>query len=150
MITSQRAIRRAAALAALLALVSAPAGAQRGSRREPFTGTEQVTAVEIVITVEDRAGELPADLRPDDFEILEDGLPVPVVGVEVWRRGTVVRQAAAAGAPEQVEVSAEPLWTWHTLIYFDQVLSSSRSIRRTAEALAAQAGRLTSSARSRW
>ena len=144
MIAVPRAVRRrAAVLAALLALISAPARSQQGTRDRPFIGTAQVTAVEVVISVEDRDGRLPEDLRPEDFEVFEDGVAVPVVGVEVWRRGTVARRAAEAGAAPRVETSAEPLWTWHTLIYFDQVLSSSRSIRRTAEALAAQAGRLT-------
>ena len=136
--------RRTAALAALVALfVATPARSQKGTRTEPFSGTAQVTAVELVVSVEDREGRLPEDLVPADFEVLEDGEPVPVIAVEIWRRGTVVRRAAEDAAPERVEASAEPLWTWHTLIYFDQVLSASRSIRRTAEALAAQAGRLT-------
>jgi len=135
-------VRRAGAPAVLLALLWVPARAQTGTRDEPFAGTTQVTAVEIVVAVEDASGRLPDDLGPADFEVLEDGAPAPVVAVEVWRRGTVVRRAAP-GEPARVEVSGEPPWSWHTVIYFDQVLSSSRSIRRVAEALAAQAGRLT-------
>lgn len=132
---------RAAAAALLIPLVAAPAPGQEGTRARPFTGTAQVTAVELLVTVEDGAGRLPEDLVPGDFEVLEDGEPVPVIGVEVWRRGTVVRQAA--GTVTETQVTEESLWTWHSLIYFDQVLSSSRSIRRSAEGLAAQAGRLT-------
>ncbi len=134
-------IRRAAAAALLIPLLAAPAPGQEGTRTRPFTDTAQVTAVELLVTVEDDAGRLPEDLVPADFEVLEDGEPVPVIGVEVWRRGTVVRQAA--GTVTETRVTGEALWTWHSLIYFDQVLSSSRSIRRSAEALAAQAGRLT-------
>lgn len=133
--------RRAVAATLLATLLTAPAVAQQGTRDRPFTGTAQVTAVELLVSVEDGSGKLPDDLTPADFEVLEDGEPVPVIGVEVWSRGTVVRQTA--GEAVEKRVTEEPLWTWHSLIYIDQVLSSSRSIRRSAEALAAQAGRLT-------
>lgn len=142
MISPFQVVRRATAVAAVLFWSGAPAGAQTGTREEPFTGIARVTAVEIVVAVEDASGPLPDDLGPDDFAVFEDGEPVPVVGVEVWRRGTVVRRSAAGGPP-RVEVSDQPPWSWHTVVYFDQVLSSSRSVRRVAEALAAQAGRLT-------
>lgn len=131
-------------VAALSALPAAAQqdGRQQGSRDRPFTGKAQVTAVELLVTVEDEAGRLPEDLRPEDFTVFEDGEEVAVVGVEIWRRGRVVRHPAGT-APVEVEETDEPLWTWHSVIYFDQVLSSSRSIRRAAQALATQARRLT-------
>jgi VWFA-related protein len=127
------------ALAALLA-PAAPAAAQQ---RETFTGTAQVTAVDLILDVHDAAGGVPADLTAADFEVLEDGEPVPVIGVEPFSRG-VVAGGRIAGAPgREAEAAPDEPWNWRVVIYIDQVLSSSRSIRRACEGLAAQAGRLT-------
>lgn len=136
-------------VAALPVLAQEPAPAPDSTRSETFYGSSQVTAVDLVVEVRDAEGRVPADLSPADFEVLEDGVAMPVVGVELQLGGTAgggsagrTPSPAAAGAAVAPGVRTSE-WTWHTVIWVDQVLSSSRSIRRGLEALAAQAGRLT-------
>lgn len=138
-----------AALLAALLLAVLPGQAQESDipAERTFSGRAQVTAVDLVIDVRDEAGRVPADLSPEDFEVLEDGEPVPVIGVERFSRGAVTATTAPTAAEERVEeapsAAEEPAWTYSTVIYFDQVLSGTGSIRRGAQSLAAQAGRLT-------
>jgi len=138
-------------LALVVALLPAPAltaqnpgGEGEIPAERTFTGRAQVTAVDLVIDVRDISGQVPSDLTAADFEVLEDGEVKPVVGVEAFTRGAVggVRPAARPESPAPPEEEIAP-WTWDTVIYFDQVMSGNGSIRRAAQALAAQAGRLT-------
>jgi Ca-activated chloride channel family protein len=108
-----------------------------------FAGTAQVTAVELLVEVTDRAGVTPKDLTPDDFEVIEEGERVELVGVERVVAGAVrgAREAAtppADAAPDREEPS-DRRSGWRLVVWFDQELSSTRSIRRTAEELAARA-----------
>jgi Ca-activated chloride channel homolog len=133
----------------LLALLPFAAGAAAAQDTAPgnetFYGRSQVTAVDLVVDVRDPSGRVPADLSPADFEVLEDGVAVPVVGVELQLGGSA-RGGAAAGGDAAPAAPAEGVrateWTWHTVIYVDQVLSGSGSIRRALQALAGEAGRL--------
>lgn len=116
-----------------------------------FSGRAQVTEVEIYLTVTDEVGEVPAALRPSDFEVFEDGEAVDVVAVERWHRTVAGTRRApehreAPPPPGRLPVSERPREArdnpWRMVIYVDQVLSSTRSIRRSLEGLAGQAGRL--------
>ncbi|MEM7052802.1 MAG: VWA domain-containing protein [Acidobacteriota bacterium] len=111
-----------------------------------FSGTAQVTAVDLMIEVRGPNGEVPTDLSPDDFEVVEDGEVRTVVAVEAFDGSLAAvgpRTGTGGRGPERrSESAAEPAWTWRIVVYIDQVMSSSRSIRRTCEALASQAGRL--------
>ncbi|HMB53261.1 MAG TPA: hypothetical protein VKU40_08090, partial [Thermoanaerobaculia bacterium] len=130
--------------AALLAAL--PVAAQDDAPRETFTGRAQVTAVDLVIDVRDADGRVPADLGPEDFRVLEDGEEKQVVGVELLAGGTVAgstAQRSTAVAPPSDDAALDEA-TWGVVIYVDQVLSSTRSIRRATEVLSAQAGRLAS------
>ena len=121
-------------------------GAQSGSgtipRDRTFSERTQVTAVDLVIDVRDANGNVPADLTADDFEVREDGDVKRVVAVERFAGGTRVAplERGSASAPRAIE---EPAWTWHSVIYIDQTLSTSGSIRRATDTLAQQAGELT-------
>jgi len=121
-------------------------GAQSGSgtipRDRTFSERTQVTAVDLVIDVRDANGNVPADLTADDFEVREDGDVKRVVAVERFAGGTRVAplDRGSAPAPRAIE---EPAWTWHSVIYIDQTLSTSGSIRRATDTLAQQAGELT-------
>ncbi|MEM7052803.1 MAG: VWA domain-containing protein [Acidobacteriota bacterium] len=110
--------------------------------RERFSGTAQVTAVDLILSVRDASGKVPDDLTPADFEVLEDGQVRTIVGLEPFRPSPG-GEASGRSKVARKAVTEEPAWSWQTVVYFDQTLSSSRSIRRAASSLAAQAGRLT-------
>jgi VWFA-related protein len=131
-------------IAAAVAAAAAPPAAVAQDRRT-FSGTAQVTAVDLVVDVRDAEGRVPANLTPADFEVLEDGVAQPVIAVETFARGaasTAGRTAETAGR-RPAAAPAEPAASWRMVVYIDQMLSSSRTIRHACQALAAQAGRLT-------
>ncbi|MCP4659249.1 MAG: tetratricopeptide repeat protein [bacterium] len=109
--------------AVLLGAVPQSLGARQD---EPFTSEEQVTAIDLVVELDTgglrnwaSGGSPLRDLKAQEFEILYDGEPRPVVGL---------------GDP------GEP---WSLVVYFDYALSSVAGVRRAASALAEQAGELT-------
>ena len=131
-----------AALATLLVTSTVAAAAQQEPPRRTFSGRAQVTAVDLVVTVEDADGKVPADLGAADFTVIEDGMPRQVVGVEPFGR-RVVAPLPTRRVDDLTTVRDATPWSWSTVIYVDQVLSSSRTIRRAADSLAAQAAHLT-------
>ena len=133
---------RAALATVLVVSTTLGAAAQQERPNRIFSGRAQVTAVDLVVSVEDADGKVPADLGVGDFTVIEDGVPRQIVGVEPFGR-RVVAPLPTRGAGDLKTVRDATPWSWSTVIYMDQVLSSSRSIRRSAAALAAQAGRLT-------
>ena len=136
-----RAVLFALVLTALLAspLRAAAHDAPQIPPERTFLGRAQVTAVDLLIDVRDENGNVPRDLRPADFEVLEDGEPQRVISVE--RFSGRLQVAPLAALPAEADLQAA--WDWHLVIYVDQVLSSTGSIRRAAENLARQAGDLT-------
>ncbi|HSM13445.1 MAG TPA: hypothetical protein VLA66_05200, partial [Thermoanaerobaculia bacterium] len=135
-------LRPIALLASALQLLgAASARAQSEEPSDRFYGTLEVTAVELILDVRDAEGGVPADLGADDFRVLEDGRPVTVVGFEPLRQSSLAERDARPGEAAARAPAASR--SWHVVAYFDTVLSSSRSIRRAAEFLASQAGRLT-------
>jgi VWFA-related protein len=136
---------RSAAVASSLCLAGfAVARGQEGAEPPIFAGTAQVTAVELVAEVRDRDGRVPPDLAPIDFEVLEDGIPVHLIAVEPFR-AVVSGEGPVADSPSRRLPGAPEAtaWRWRLVVWFDQELSSSRSIRRAAESLAEQAAKLT-------
>ena len=133
-----------AALVAL-ALGAPPAAAQEGGPTETFSGRAQVTAVDLVIDVRDADGRVPANLSPQDFVVLEDGEEQQVIGIDLlaggWAEGGAVHRPVVAPPSAGDDRLAES--TWSMVVYVDQVLSSTGSIRRATQMLAEQAGRLT-------
>ncbi|HMB54030.1 MAG TPA: hypothetical protein VKU40_11990, partial [Thermoanaerobaculia bacterium] len=105
-----------------------------------------MTAVDLVIDVRDADGRVPADLGLEDFTVLEDGEEKQVVGVELLTGGTVAgstaRRSGLVAPPADAGDDRLDEATWAMVVYVDQVLSSSASIRRATEMLASQAGRM--------
>ncbi|MEM7357200.1 MAG: tetratricopeptide repeat protein, partial [Acidobacteriota bacterium] len=109
-------------LVAMVAL-SAPLAAQPP---EAFDDEKRVTAIDLLVSFEAGAmrewakdGPVPKTLRPEDFEVLYDGEPRPVVAVD-----------ATQGA-------------WQTVIYFDTVLAGTTDLRWSATVLADEIEALT-------
>src|SRR5688572_17399191 len=136
--------------ATLLAQPSAPP--PQPPPADPGFGAEiRATAVEVVIEVRDAAGQVPAALRPEDFQVLEDGTEQPVIGVERMRGAAAVPGAAPAvatqpGAPaaatSTATASGPATVPWQSVVYFDLTLSATPTVQGAAAALRDQADRL--------
>ncbi|MCP4201439.1 MAG: hypothetical protein GY769_05830 [bacterium] len=121
------------------ALLAGAAAQDEGEKGGSFSERIAVTAVDLFILVRDQGGGLPADLGPDDFEVLEDGVIQPVIGVESASQAPATE--AHSGAPPAAKEGARKR-DWHTVIYFDQALCGRRAVKIAALNLAEQAGRL--------
>lgn len=137
---TRRCLAAAAALGAL-GLFPPPLPAQPAETPSAaFTGNIEVTAVEVMIEVRDRRGRLPAGLTAADFEVLEDGVPATVIGLDYppppRSRGPRLRPAPGPPLPQDR--------AWRFLVYFENALSDPRSIKEAARTLFRQAPELTS------
>ncbi|MCP3964681.1 MAG: VWA domain-containing protein [bacterium] len=83
---------------------------------------QEDATVRLQVEVLDAKGQVPADLTAADLEVVEGGSALPL---------TSLSAPAAVGAPGRL------------VIYIDQALSSSFTVKRAAEALAPLAGPLT-------
>ncbi len=108
-----------------------PANAQEGEGKpvaETFSEQIEVTAVELMIEVRNKAGGIPEDLTIADFEVWEDGRQMEVVGLE-----------APAPPPNSIPVGnrapAEQTAPWRFVIYFERSLTAPRSIAKSARSL---------------
>ncbi len=97
----------------------------------PQAGGEQVyvTAIEVVADVRDAKGALPADLKPTDFVIVEDGVERTVVGLDYLRRERIAGaidttpETTTAATPATPEPARERT-LWQNVIYFETSLAN--------------------------
>ncbi len=124
----------------LLLALPAAVLAQRGDERAAsFVDRVDVTAVELMIDVRDRNGRRVPGLAADDFEVLEDGAPMVVLGVDYPPPAAVPGPAVGALDTEAAAQIATPRRDrWRFLIYVDLPLTRKRSLRRTVKTLAGQ------------
>ncbi len=120
-------------------LLALPAPAQQ-EPAESFSDHVDVTVVELMIDVRDKRGQQVEDLGPEDFEVLEDGTPMAVLGVD-YPPPAVPVPAADRLEPESpaVEEAAPGPDRWRFLIYVDLPLTRKRSLKRAVETLTGQA-----------
>ncbi len=113
---------------AVLVFVSSLISSSGAAAQEPrvFDEERRVTALDLLVTFEAGAmrewaagGTVPKELSPDDFTILYDGEPCPVIAVDASRG------------------------VWETVVFFDAVLSSTVELRWAASVLAENAEQLT-------
>ncbi len=88
------------ALALIALVLTVPLSGQEPPLRYPA----QATAIVVDVVVDDAHGQPVPGLTKDDFTILEDGRPQPIVGFEV--HDVLVETKAAAEAPETVAAVA--------------------------------------------
>jgi len=113
----------------------------------------RATAVTVTIDVRDEQGNVPADLRADDFVVVEDGVEMTVIALEpVTERVEAAPAAAPAGEP--APAAAEPagpefvapprpaVEPWQVVVYFDSPTSSLPTVQLAADELAARASEL--------
>jgi VWFA-related protein len=90
--------RRQAKCAFALALTMAGVVAQAQDQRKPdFTSRVELVTTDVV--VRDNSGQFIADLKKDDFEVLEDGVPQKVVSFSLTHGGRSYNIAAPPPAP---------------------------------------------------
>ena len=90
--------RRQAKCAFALALTTAGVVAQAQDQRRPdFTSRVELVTTDVV--VRDNTGQFIADLKKDDFEVLEDGVPQKVVSFSLTHGGRSYNIAAPPPAP---------------------------------------------------
>ena len=128
---------------ALLVAVTVSVGAQQ----KPPVVYEPVyvTAIEIVADVRDAKGEVPADLKPSDFIVLEDGVEQSVIGVDYFSSIRAAAKEAAAAEPQPaalVRANRQEEAGWQIVIFFDLYLSSAATIKTSVESLMERADEL--------
>ncbi|HET7619231.1 MAG TPA: VWA domain-containing protein [Vicinamibacterales bacterium] len=122
-------------VAALLLALPSQAPVQQPPQQPPtFKSGTQV--VEVDVRVFDKNGHFVTDLRPEDFEVTEDGKPqtiqsLTLVGAE--RPEPVPAAPTAPAAPAPAAASA-PRQTW--IFLFDTMHLSPGGLRNTREAVA--------------
>src|SRR6476469_5965052 len=89
-----------------------------------FKGRVEVHATDLSADVRDANGLVPRDLKPEDFVVLENGIPRKVIGV------------AYADAPSSAQSEVAP--ARHVVIFVQQSLSSTRGLRVAIGSLAAE------------
>ncbi|HEU5162629.1 MAG TPA: hypothetical protein VFV54_05770, partial [Thermoanaerobaculia bacterium] len=112
---------------ALSALTAEPCPAQA---QAPFTERSFVTAIDLVAQVLDSEGETPADLRPSDFRLLENGVEQRIIGIEYLDPTADPIEPAQAGA---VTVQRRP--EWQVVIWIDAITTSGPTLTFTAREL---------------
>src|SRR5688572_4503026 len=104
------------AIPCLLLTVALAGGAQNA----PPVASEQVhvTAIDVVADVRDAKGNLPPNLKPGDFVVIEDGVERTVVGLDYLRAERI------AGAIDTAETASRPSDQplWQNVIYFETTL----------------------------
>ena len=132
----------AGALLALAALppASGPAQGQEPASQPPVAETMEVVLVNVEVWVHDKRGVPVQGLRAEDFELLEDGAPVPITHfaeirtpapVDPRAGGLPVQGPARPGQPppDVPEPEREP---GHLVLYFDQLHLAPLTTRRLA------------------
>jgi VWFA-related protein len=115
---------RANIVSLLLAL--AVAGAPLSAQQATFSGSVEVRVVNVDVVVLDRDGNPVTGLGRDDFELLEDGKPVPISNFLAYQEPAPGTSAAATpetpgaappAAPREPEIEVAPAATW--VVYLD-------------------------------
>jgi VWFA-related protein len=91
--------RRQGTCASLLVLAMAGVAAQAQDQRRQPDFTSRVELVTTDVVVRDNSGQFVADLKKDDFEVLEDGVPQKVVSFSLTHGGRSYNIAAPPPAP---------------------------------------------------
>jgi VWFA-related protein len=126
--------RRAAAALLALAMAGGPARAQDDAR-PPVAESLEVLLVNVEVWAHDRQDNPVYGLTAEDFEILEDGVPVPITHfAEVRETPPAVYVHSAPARPQPAEppraATEEP---GHLVVYFDQLNLTPTSARRITD-----------------
>ena len=136
-------MRRPLALGVLLALAAgaAPSQTQTPTPVPGFAERVEVNVRTIFVVVVDSKGRaLGRPLGPGDVEVLEDGIPAQVLGVDTIRPLAAGSPAASAALPASPSAAtspkpapAGPIQTLPQFLYVDTSLMQKQSVKRVAE-----------------
>src|SRR5258706_7777404 len=99
-----------------------------------------VTAIEVSATVRDVNGNLPSDLKPGDFELIEDGKRQRIIGV-AHSHGTP--SVATPGRKESIGAqTSKPTRPRQVVIFLQQSLSTTFGLRFAINSLVSQVEKL--------
>jgi VWFA-related protein len=99
-----------------------------------FNERIDVSAIEVPVVVRDAKGNVPTDLKPSDFVLLEDGKPQEIIGL-AYPVKLLPRPAGATALSEPAaETPADKHWV--VVIYIDQLFSSTHGLSKGLLALA--------------
>ncbi len=132
----------------ILALPVAAWAQQEGEPTRSFADRVDVTVVELMIDVRDKKGLRVSGLEPEDFEVLEDGMPMVVLGVDYPLSPAAPvpavgpREAATSSPLAAPEAADPPPDRWRFLIYVDLPLTRKRTLRRAVKTLVGQVDEL--------
>jgi VWFA-related protein len=95
-------------LAPALPLIAQQAAAPKAAVEESFGESIEVSVVNLDVFVTDKKGKPVAGLRKEDFEVLEDGKPVPISNFSAESRATAPVAAPAGPAAPGGTATAAP------------------------------------------
>jgi hypothetical protein len=99
-----------------------------------------VTAIEVSASVRDVNGKLPGDLKPGDFELIEDGNRQRIISVAYSHHAP---SAVTTAGSESIGISSsKPERSRQVIIYLQQSLSTTDGLRLAIKSLVPQAERL--------
>ncbi|HET7433156.1 MAG TPA: VWA domain-containing protein [Thermoanaerobaculia bacterium] len=110
--------------------------------QDRFGAEVNVTAIELTVDVRDASGNVPQDLKPDDFVVIENGVERPVSALEYLRNARVESGTFAGETRSNAASSATNARDANLVIFFDLEQSHSQSAHASAKALAELAPRL--------
>jgi VWFA-related protein len=124
-----------ALVAASFALAQAPPAPQSQDQTPRFASGAEVVAVDLV--VRDKKGHLVTDLREDEVEILEDGVPQTITSFRAMRSaaagaGAPGSDAAAAAAPTFAPAAAAAEAPRRVVLVFGRLSSDGRRLAQSA------------------
>lgn len=137
-LSSRAVLLLAAALTWIVPGSLAPVHAREAGDEQMFSGTTDVTVIEVPVQVVHR-GDPVRDLTADDFRIFDEGEPREITSFErIDLRADAPRSAPEAGAGRQAgadHVSADaPAARRHFLLFFDLAFSRLEDLRRAERA----------------
>jgi len=103
---------------------------QQQAPPQTFRSGAQAVEVDVRVT---KDGRFVGDLRPADFEILEDGVPQKIQSVLLIRAPAASAEANATAAPAPPGASMAPPQVW--IFVFDTPHLTAAGVRRTREAV---------------
>lgn len=135
MIPGRRVATRSLVLAAVAGCLPVLAGAQEPPA--PVLPAQQVEVVRIEVVVTEKRGRSRGDLTRDDFVVLEDGKPQPIVQFHAFARPGSAEAPAPAPSPaaEREEETEDLLPARYVILAIDDVHMQFESLVRTRKAL---------------
>jgi VWFA-related protein len=108
----------AVALVLTLLSIASPLLAQEPAEEETFSEAIEVSVVNLDVFVSDKKGKPLADLRQEDFEILEDGKPVEITNFYAEGKTAFPAAGQPAATPAPARSEEQKL---HLVIFVDDV-----------------------------